>query len=465
MRNPGSPEMAARALFPTFTRIGRALWTSPTFTTWGNYAAQSLRLLLVTPLILTRFNETEIAAWYLFASLNFFGTTLSQRLGLTFSRMFAFAMGGASNLAPIKGKRAQENEGQPDWQAFERAYGTMGSINLGVAGVNVLIALGMGWFGLSNLLAGYEDKATIWGAFAVIQTASFFQFVYQRFAIALRGMNYVALANRWGIVFALLSVAVGSGVLLLGGNIIVLAAAMQAVSLAGLLRNWFLLRHVQEGRVCRMQAHHFDRQVFGWAWEPTWKGFVGHFGLLGSTQLTAILYTGFGTKADVASYLFGLRIMQTITQIGQAPFSAHQPLMSRLKAAGDKWQLKVVFQNKALASLSLMTAGICLVGATFPSLFNFFDVSITFIDTWAWFAYGILTLLVRLMVFICAFFSIGNEIVYYAEFFFSALLSALLIILIQNKFGIYGPIIASSISPLVMLNIKPIIKFKKELSK
>ena len=78
------------------------LWHSPTFTTWGNYATQSLRLLLVTPLILTRFNETEIAAWYLFASLNFFGAVVSSRLGLTFSRMFSFAMGGADNLAPIK---------------------------------------------------------------------------------------------------------------------------------------------------------------------------------------------------------------------------------------------------------------------------------------------------------------------------------------------------------------------------
>ena len=91
-------------------KAAKWLWNSPTFTTWGNYGIQSLRLLLVTPLILTRFDETEIAAWYLFASLNFFGTIIGQRLGLTFSRMFAFAMGGASNLAPIKGAREQENE-------------------------------------------------------------------------------------------------------------------------------------------------------------------------------------------------------------------------------------------------------------------------------------------------------------------------------------------------------------------
>jgi hypothetical protein len=137
---------------PTFTGLCVWLWNSPTFTTWGKFLAQSLSLFAVTPLLLTRFDESEIAAWYLFASLNFFGTVLSQRLGLTFSRMFAFAMGGASNLSPITGKREQENDGKPNWTAFERAYGTIGSINLAVGWVNVLIAFGMGWYGLNNIL-------------------------------------------------------------------------------------------------------------------------------------------------------------------------------------------------------------------------------------------------------------------------------------------------------------------------
>ena len=109
------------------------LWNSPTFTTWGNLGAQSLSLLSVTPLILTRFNEAEIAAWYLFASLNFFGLVVTGRLSLTFTRMLAFAMGGASNLEPITGKTERVKNGQPNWYAFERAYGTVSSLNFGIA--------------------------------------------------------------------------------------------------------------------------------------------------------------------------------------------------------------------------------------------------------------------------------------------------------------------------------------------
>lgn len=80
-------------------QLCQRLWNSPTFTTWGNQAVQALRLLAVTPLILVAFDTTEIAAWYLFGSLTFFGSIISQRVGLTFSRMIAFAMGGATDLA------------------------------------------------------------------------------------------------------------------------------------------------------------------------------------------------------------------------------------------------------------------------------------------------------------------------------------------------------------------------------
>ena len=177
---------------PTFTSGAIWLWNSPTFTTWGKFLVQSLSLFAVTPLLLTRFDETEVAAWYLFSSLNFFGNIISMRLGLTFSRMFAFAMGGASNLASIKGRREQENEGQPNWEAFGRAYGTIGSLNLGIGWVNVLIAVGMGLYGLSNILEGYDGVGRIWTAFGLMQLIALLGFIFQRYSIALQGMNYVA---------------------------------------------------------------------------------------------------------------------------------------------------------------------------------------------------------------------------------------------------------------------------------
>ena len=455
--------VVSRAILAT-RKAALWLWNSPTFTTWGNYGIQSLRLLLVTPLILTRFDETEIAAWYLFASLNFFGTIIGQRLGLTFSRMFAFAMGGASNLAPIKGARKQENEGQPNWKAFERAYGTVGSLNFGIAWLNVLIALGMGWFGLNNLLDGYEAKATIWLSFAVMQATALIGFIYQRYSIALVGMNYVALSNRWDIIFSLLSVIAGSLTLYLSDNLLVLVGVMQSLSLLGLVRAWLLLRFVEEGRVARMKSYTFDREVFGWAWEPTWKGFVGQFGQMGSLQLTAIIYTAYGTKGEVASYLFALRMMQTISQIAQAPFSAVQPQMSRLRSLGQTGELRSLILERASFTLGLTLLGILTGGLLFPFAMDFIESSISFVSTSAWFLLGALTLLMRFNVLCCAVSAIGNEMIYFWEMTAAAVISAGALLMLSNSWGVFTPILTSTIPLILILNFRPVFKARSILS-
>ena len=377
--------------------------------------------------------------------------------------MFAFAMGGASNLAPIKGAREQENEGKPNWKAFERAYGTVGSLNFGIAWLNVLIALGMGWFGLNNLLDGYEAKATIWLSFAVMQATALVGFIYQRYSIALVGMNYIALSNRWDIIFSLLSVIAGSLTLYLSDNLLVLVGVMQSLSLLGLVRAWLLLRSVEEGRVARMKSYSFDREVFGWAWEPTWKGFVGQFGQMGSLQLTAIIYTAYGTKSEVASYLFALRMMQTISQIAQAPFSAVQPQMSRLRSLGQTGELRSLILERASFTLGLTLLGILAGGLLFPFAMDFIESSISFVSTSAWFLFGALTLLMRFNILCCAVSAIGNEMIYFWEMALAACFSGLALMMVQNQINIYGPILTSMLPLVLILNFGPALRAKQIL--
>lgn len=414
--------------------------------------------MLVTPLILTRFDETEIAAWYLFASLNFFGTILSQRLGLTFSRMFAFAMGGASDLAPIKGVRPVENGGKPNWKSFEKAYGTIGAVNLSIGWLNVIIALGMGWFGLNNILQGYEAAGTIWLAFAIMQASSLLVFIFKHWVYALLGMNYVALTNRWEIIFGIASCLAGSLTLFFGGGIVALTLAMQAFAVAGILRSRFLLARVENGRVCRFKSLAFDKTVFRWAWPPTWKGFVGEFGQLGALQLTAIIYTGFAPKGDVAAYLFALRMMQTARQLAQAPFSSVQPLMSRLRAAGEIAKLKNLVYRRVGITLSLMALAVLAGGAVLPLILQWMGASLEFIPVPAWYLLGGLTLVSQFNLLCCSVSAIGNEMIYYWHSAIAAILGAAALFYFQDALGVYTPILAAILPAIILMNVGPLRK-------
>lgn len=332
---------------PSYSRISVWLWNSPTFTTWGNYAVQSLRLVLVTPLILTRFDETEIAVWYLFATLNFFGVILSQRLGQPYTQMFAFAMGGAFDLSPIKNKEWRGARGnEPNWGAFKRAYGTIGLLSSGVAILNLLSALALGIYGITNLLNGYEGvKAGIWIAFGVLQFGQFMTYIFQRYILALIGMNYVALINRWGIIFSLLSIFIGCVALLFGAGIATLAIAMQLSVVLGILRNRFLLQSVEGGRVLKFPAYSFDREVFSWAWEPSYRGFLIGMANLGSRSLIMIMVTSLPNKGIVASFLFTMRLLDTINRFSLAPLTSRTPKLARLWAQGNLSEMRREFER------------------------------------------------------------------------------------------------------------------------
>ena len=71
------------------------IWNSPTVMTWVSFLVRSLSLIVVLPLILTRFSTEEIALWYLFITIIGLQMFVDMGLSPTFSRVISYAMGGA----------------------------------------------------------------------------------------------------------------------------------------------------------------------------------------------------------------------------------------------------------------------------------------------------------------------------------------------------------------------------------
>ena len=164
----------------------------------------------MVPLILSLFDETEIAAWYLFASVNFFGTILMQRIGITFVRMFSFAMAGSSYLGPIRQDNlSNSKESSTNWDSLAKAYKTLSTLKFGLSWIVTLVTSIIGYIALNNLMVSYESSSHIWIAFSIFQLSTLVSFIFHRYSVLLRGMNYVALAARNEMIISLLSVVVG----------------------------------------------------------------------------------------------------------------------------------------------------------------------------------------------------------------------------------------------------------------
>lgn len=391
------------------SRSIKYLWHSPTFTTWGKQAAEATRMLAVTPLILTKFDSIEIAAWYLFASLMFFGQLIQGGIGLTFSRMIAFGMAGADSLAPIKERKVCPTKGMPNWDLVGRAYGTISFLNSMLAIFTSMLAAGMGYYGLQRMVELHPRPGEIWGAFLVILVSKAIIFIYQKYEITLRGMNYVPLINRWSTLFSLFSVCTGFTALTLGANIWQLALTMQATLLLNVIRMRFLLNTVENCRAKCFPKSSMDSQVMSWAWPPFWRGLVTNVSQEGVVQFALVLFARHGEPLVVASFLFSYRILRVIGRISNAPFSSHMPKLSKLLAAGEVEQLRKLLSLQIFRSQVLLALGILVGGLVLSVALPLIGSEITFLDLAPWLTLGFIFLVYRFSVMTRGAFSLGNN--------------------------------------------------------
>ena len=102
-------------------------WSSPTIMTWMSYSTKALSLFIVLPLILKNYSIEEINLWYLFSSIITLTSLADLGFKATFSRIIAFAMGGADDVGIYKGENLSGKSG-PNWKLIEKICSNMNII-------------------------------------------------------------------------------------------------------------------------------------------------------------------------------------------------------------------------------------------------------------------------------------------------------------------------------------------------
>lgn len=438
-------------------RLPHTIWRSPTFTTWGSFGVRSLGLLVVTSLILTRFDTVEIAAFYLFAAILTLSMIVAQRVSLTFIRLFAFAMAGAQDLRPIReASRTARGSGSPDWDMMRKVFATSGTVYLATSLITVLVCLIAGLYGITNLVAGDPRPQRIWTAFAVVMAGAFIDVNLKRYDAALRGMNHVALGNRWQIVAGAVRVTAMSVTLLAGGGLVEVVTVMQLAQIAAGLCNRALARRVEVGRLARGGSFVADGAVMQAAWSPTWRGLIAEMSFTGVGQLSGVLFTHFAEPAVVATYLLSLRVITVVAQASQAPFSSHQPRFSRLRFSGEQERLNRLFQGRILISLALFAAGSLAIGFLARPALELLGSTTAFMPLRVWLAMGLFHLHDRFNILNLAVCATANHIVYHWHQLAAGILSVISILVLLEPLGLWGVVLATGLPRLIVLNRGPL---------
>lgn len=416
------------------------LWDSPTFTTIVNRLIASLRLFLVTPLLLTRFTENEIALWYLFALVAFFNQAILQRSQITFSRMYAFAMGGATSLASSN-QRASSSTGEVNWKLFERAFLTQGLIERWLALLCFLLALVIGISILGDYIVETDKPSQAWVAFIIFQLIAASQIYFNRYLSALKGMNYIALGNRWSCLFSLLSIAAGAITLYLGGGLLELTLVMQSFVLMAILRTYFLLKCVESGKVAKFRSVIWDREVFGWSFGPTWRGLLAHLGNTGAFQLSGIAFAKIGGVSEVAAYVFSLRMALTIQQFSSAPVFSVTPRLSRMIAEGRMQEMQGALFTRTLVVIGSLMLAFIIFGLFAPLALQFIGANAQLISYESWILLGAFLAFWQFNTIGITLAALGNNIIFYLNGIVALPISLLGISLLGDKLGVLAPVL------------------------
>ena len=437
------------------------IWDSPTFTTWANRSTKSLRFLLVTPLLVTRFSTEEIAAWYLFSSLTFFGTIIHDRVILTFNRMIAFGMAGAQDLSSIENVKIARGDGKPHWDTVKRAYGTVGFLTLTTASVAGISGLALGGFSLSSILAEYSEPGKVWAALFIVLGGQTFSMCFSQYMVTIQGMGLVALSNRWSCLFSLLSVGVGFAVLSAGGGIIALAVSMQAISLLNILRMKLLVNFVHNGVLKNTRSIVLDREVLGWAWPAFWRGLFSTIMNKGVLQIGAVVYARYASVESVAAYLFSFNILRTISSFSEAPLISMGPRLSSTMAKGDLGRLRKLYSQKATQAQWLFAAAAALSGVLIPAGLGFLKSNTNFLGPIEW-ATLILAYAIQRYVFVgLRLPALGNKVIYVKETAIAGFVSILIMGPAVVYGGYFGLIAAMYLPTILALNFGPFVHSAK----
>lgn len=432
------------------------LWHSPTFTSWGSRGSQLVRLIILLPLILKSFDEVQLSAWLLFSSIIFFSEMLSMQTMLVFSRMIALASGGATDLAPIRDGQVQEKAGQPNWPLLERLYATTQTLNIGLALGGLSLMITLGYFSLTPVMEGYAAAHEIWLAFMAFIAGTCVVEFFKKYRVVLRGMNHVALSNRWNTLINLLSLIAGGAVLLAGGGIVELAVIMQLILVGGVVIERTLLLFIAQREFRRFAFWGWDSQIVAWAWEPLWRSLIQMLANRGATRISAIALARHADPAVLAPILLALRLLDMLEGFSDSPIGSHSPRFGRLLAAGKIEQFRRGIIRAFQQSFVVHVAGVLVIGLFAGLGLKLMGSGTEFIPMGAFFSMAIahtLMTTVRKSLMISI---IGNHVVAVERFVIAAVLTIVLAFTLIPFDPFWGFVASAYLPVIFVVNIKPL---------
>jgi hypothetical protein len=308
-----------------------------------SFLSKSLSVIAILPLMLNRFSIMEVNLWYLYASMINILVLIDAGFGSAFTRMFAYGTVGLKSFDSLRSSTdGEKSSGDFDPVFIATAYHYMRKVYRSIFLIAFLSLATMGSWLLSRYYpSGYEQTQVIltWILFVLSFPLTLWG---NLFVNLLQGTHNVPLVRRWDTLFNVVSTFSSLIILLVYPNVYVLIAVSQFWGALSTYRNYRLVRHKYPFLSSLRGDDSLRIKIRKNVVPSAVKSGIGVFMSQGIVQASGFVYAGLASPDELASYLIGLNLFQTIRNFSQAPFYSRLPELAACTGRGDIDSLRVI---------------------------------------------------------------------------------------------------------------------------
>jgi O-antigen/teichoic acid export membrane protein len=415
--------------------------------TWSSLVTRVGGMAILLPLVLRNFSSAEVALWLLFGAVAMLQIVGDMGFSQTFTRAISNVRGGADigELKRLNVRSIVSGSRSPNADALMRVLSAMRPIYFRIALVCLVVLIFLGTYAVFPMLLPVQKlgSAGVWFAWVMVIGSNTFAVwgnVYQAY---LSGTERIALLRRWEALFGLLSIVCSCSILVLGGGLVSLVVSQQLWIIAGILRNRWLCTK-DEIFVYSANSPR-DEEVIRTIWPSAWRSGVGVLMSMGIVQASGFVLARIESPTNLASYMLGLRLIQTISQIASAPFYSKIPLLARLCAEGKRDELiNIATRGMKLSNITFLI-GFVAVGVLSDYLLNLIGSKTSFPSVCMWSLLGAAFFVERVGAMHIQLYSTTNHVIWHIA---NGITGGVMILLSYVLYGFLG-VVAFPVAMLV----------------
>jgi len=445
-------------------KIMSKLGNSPSAMAVLSRLLQPLRMLVLVPLVFTKFTTFESDVYFLFASATILTVMARARMCDVFTTMLSFAYAGADDLSPISSEKQRTEGSEPNWLIFAHATRFLDRMQWRLVGPLLLLSSAIIILSIASIRGMAEWNAWTWAVILLGIIAAHVNFLRSPVEAGLKGVGRVVVCYRINIIAALAFVVAGSIAISLNGGLFGLVCVQIVIAMIKIwLFDWYYARDVKPNihNLAVDRNSELDRKIFEWAWAPMWKSSVGFLAGIGISRIAGIFVANTGGEGSVASFIFAQNILLTMTGMVQALLASQFPRYSRMFAHGNTAPLVRDAAERTGVIVYVMIAGIISSGLILPWLMQLIGSNVNFMELRLWLMYGFLYLIGQMIGVWAFIYGRSNHMPFYRHQIASFILAFFGLVMASQFQSVLGVILSITLCHVITLRLLPFSKLSE----